>query len=163
MKLSVQDRFWSKVNKNGPLILETPCWVWSAGKHAKGYGFFSIENRDYRAHRISWEIHNGPIPPEQLVLHRCDNPSCVRPDHLFLGDYKANSQDCLSKGRNNPNPESIAGECNGKAKLVLSQVVEIKKLYATGLYSQRELARQFSISQAHVKDLINGRRWKHLE
>lgn len=103
-------RFWEKVFKT-----ET-CWLWTGWRH-KGYGVISINQDPVRAHRFSWELHNGPIPVgdvEICVLHHCDNPTCVRPDHLFLGTDADNAKDCIEKGRNSRGPEH--GEKVRKAK-----------------------------------------------
>jgi len=90
----VMDRFFRKVDKTGS------CWNWLAGKDKDGYGKIKIARKDLRAHRVSWEIHNGIIPGGLLVLHRCDNPSCVNPSHLFLGTALDNNRDRDAKGRN---------------------------------------------------------------
>src|SRR5216684_5338726 len=98
--IRVLDRFWAKVVKNGPTMpgMESPCWSWTASLSA-GYGCLRIEGRTERAHRLSWEIHNGPIPDGMDVLHRCDHRPCARPDHLFLGTALDNMHDAAIKGR----------------------------------------------------------------
>lgn len=96
-------RFWSKVDKNGPgHTIHGQCWIWTASKftHGIGYGQCSYNGKNIVAHRVSWSISNGEIPKNSLVLHKCDNPICVRPDHLFLGTHKDNMQDMYCKGRN---------------------------------------------------------------
>lgn len=96
MRMSEADiaRFWSKVRKSDE------CWIWIAGRYfPAGYGQFFLDGRDMRAHRTSWTIVHGPIPDGLWVLHKCDNPPCVRPDHLFLGTRSDNMRDCVSKGR----------------------------------------------------------------
>jgi hypothetical protein len=99
----LEERFWEKVNKNGPIIRPElgPCWLWTGSLNESGYGqiFVQWPERPRGAHRISWEIHFGPIPEGQHVLHHCDNPPCVRDSHLFLGDQGDNNRDALKKGR----------------------------------------------------------------
>lgn len=92
---SAEERFWRYVEKTGD------CWNWTGGRGGDGYGHFYAEN-DSRvmAHRFSYRIHNGEIPDGLIICHRCDNPSCVRPDHLFLGTHLDNVRDMFSKGRN---------------------------------------------------------------
>ena len=98
MNTKTIERFWSKVEK-------TPtCWNWTASKRAKGYGAFVWADESGaiiqgRAHRFSWEIINGPIPAGLCILHRCDNPRCVNPEHLFIGTKADNNADMLAKGR----------------------------------------------------------------
>jgi hypothetical protein len=94
-------RFWSKVNKDGPVLRPElgPCWEWTASLVTGGYGGFSVRRRQTRAHRYSWEETNGPVPSGLFVLHRCDNPPCVRPSHLFLGTIQDNVDDMMAKGR----------------------------------------------------------------
>jgi hypothetical protein len=86
-------RFWAKVDKT------TDCWLWTGGKHRQGYGQISIARKMALAHRVSYELEVGPIPPGMSVLHKCDVPGCVRPDHLFTGTQKDNMADCARKGR----------------------------------------------------------------
>ena len=92
----VETRFWPKVKKG----LGKDCWIWLAGKSSAGYGSFRTDAwKHVYAHRLSWELMRGPIPDGLLVLHHCDNPSCVNPDHLFLGTNRDNVLDALKKGR----------------------------------------------------------------
>lgn len=110
VNLSEKDiaRFWSKVDKNGPTQphMETPCWVWTAGKDSSGYGMFWAGGKDHRVHRLVWTLSNGPIPHDGsahgiCACHRCDRRNCVRVDHLFLGTQADNVADKTAKGRNN--------------------------------------------------------------
>lgn len=93
------ERFWEKVNKNGPVMpgMDTPCWEWVAALNNKGYGVIRVGQRNEYAHRLAYEMQHGPIPEGMRVLHRCDHPPCVR--HLFAGSMKDNTQDMIRKGR----------------------------------------------------------------
>ena len=114
---SIAERFWSKVRKT------EGCWEWAAGRITdprgkSGYGNFYIGAKDGKkieavAHRVAWELTNGAIPEGLKVLHECDNPGCVRPDHLFLGTQKDNIADMISKGRR----ADFSGIRNGRSKL----------------------------------------------
>jgi hypothetical protein len=90
----IEKRFWAKVEKT------TDCWTWKGAKKSKGYGELNIRHYPHDAHRISWELANGPIPEKMWVLHRCDNPSCVNPNHLWLGTVLENNRDMFFKKRN---------------------------------------------------------------
>jgi hypothetical protein len=90
---SVEERFWSKVDRSGD------CWLWIGAKDEEGYGFQKILGRMWHASRVSWKIAHGDIPDGLLVLHKCDNPPCIRPSHLFLGTQKENIADAMRKGR----------------------------------------------------------------
>lgn len=100
------ERFWSKVRKSDG------CWEWTASVNAKGYGRFGVTSRHIvAAHRFAYELVVGPIPDDQWVLHRCDNPRCVRPDHLFTGSPLDNSTDMVSKGRGSAQRAWATGKC----------------------------------------------------
>jgi len=97
--LTIAEKFWSRVDPSGD------CWIWQGGQYHKGYGVFSTgtwrkgNRQRFTAHRFAWEFENGSIPTGMSVLHRCDNPPCVRLSHLFLGTVKDNQQDMSYKGR----------------------------------------------------------------
>lgn len=91
----IEIRFFSKVKIAGL----NECWEWQAYKNKFGYGLFNVNYYATMAHRVSWELNNGPIPKGLYVLHKCDNPCCVNPNHLWLGTYKDNMRDCVAKGR----------------------------------------------------------------
>jgi hypothetical protein len=123
---TVEERFWEKVDKNGPIIpyVGTPCWVWTAGTASYGYGHFRIGSKLIYTHRYSWELVNGAVPDGLMVCHKCDNSPCVNPNHLFLGTNSDNQRDSIEKGRGNKaigdkngsrvHPEKLArGDKNG--------------------------------------------------
>ena len=150
--------FWEKVKK-GPRTND--CWDWLAAKNNKGYGRFDFEGKTQSAHRVVWQLTYGPIPEGEgyhgtCVLHKCDNPSCVRPDHLFLGSNYDNLLDKEAKGRGNHGK----GETHSRAKLTDAQILEIR---AIGLSMfQREIAEKYGISKRHVGYILNSKNWKHL-
>ena len=155
----IEVRFWPKVSKS------TSCWVWKGSKNNKGYGKISNGGRGKGmklAHRLSYEIAYGPISKDIYVLHICDNPSCVRPDHLFLGSKKDNSQDMAKKGRHPStlHPEEKLGTKNGRAKLNDAQVEEI--ILRRGTCFQRELAEEYGVSQNLISKIQLKQNWKHV-
>ncbi len=134
---------------------KTPtCWNWTGSTHIQGYGRIKKNGVDMLAHRASWEIHNGPIPPGMCVCHKCDNPPCVNPAHLFLGTHQDNMADRDAKGRN----VHAWGERAGSAKLTWVKVAEIRKL--KGVVSQRAVAKQFGVTQCTISCIQSGKTWK---
>lgn len=147
---SVEERFWGKVDKSGE------CWLWTAFKY-EGYGYFCpTASIPKRAHRLSWELVNGPIPNGLLVCHTCDNRACVRPSHLFLGTQKDNLADMSRKGRG-----TKANRGAGSARTTLTQedVLMIRDLASKGL-SKAELGRRFNVTAGCVSRIVHYRRWK---
>jgi hypothetical protein len=181
VNLSEKDiaRFWSKVDKNGPTILhmESPCWIWTASKES-GYGRVKIGRKMFLAHRIAWLITSGPIPHDKsahgiCVCHRCDNPACSNPSHLFLGTHTDNMRDREIKKRGNQprgdksgarlHPEKWArGEEHFLSKLATTQVIDIRTIYAAGGITLKQLAAQFGVTFATVGKIINRKTWKHV-
>jgi hypothetical protein len=166
------ERFWSKVDKNGPIPAHRPelgpCWVWT-GTKAKGYGRIGNgdpDNPRQLCHRLSWEIHNGPIPDGLLVCHSCDNPPCVNPAHFFLGTNADNAADRATKGRNakgNQRPELLVrGEQHRNAKLTEAQVREMITRYNSG-ECRVDLARFYGISRNHLWRIARRKGWRHIE
>jgi hypothetical protein len=95
--MSIATRFADKIK----FAAKDDCWEWQAGKRPNGYGQFRVEHRNLLPHRVSWQAFNGPIPDGMCVLHKCDNPGCVNPNHLFLGTHQDNTRDMMRKGRGN--------------------------------------------------------------
>lgn len=139
--------FWSRVT----IADGDRCWVWQRGKNTGGYGVFSHRRRQIAAHRFAWELANGPIPVGLQVLHRCDNPACVRVGHLFVGTIADNMADKTTKGR------QARGERNGGGgKLTACQAAAVK--VASGTH--REIAHHFGISHAMVGYIKRGSQWE---
>jgi hypothetical protein len=131
---------------------ETGCIEWTAARNASGYGVTWNGQKTVLAHRYSYQLSVGPIPDGMHILHRCDNPPCINPDHLFPGDDNDNVVDMIAKGRNN------IGQKNGSTKLTDEQVVAIRSDART----QRVIAKEYGISQSQVSWIKSGRGWKHM-
>lgn len=145
---TLAERFWAKVRRGHG------CWLWQGSCfEPSGYGNLSHENRTLLAHRVAWVIENGPIPEGLWILHRCDNPPCVRPSHLYAGTPKDNAQDKVRRGR-----------WRGNQKLTELQVVMIK--LAVRLYPQRgtirTLAQECRVSHNAVADVARGKTWRSI-
>jgi len=156
----MSNRFWSKVDKDGPVQPHCPelgpCWEWTGSRSPAGYGQTRIFWKLYAAHRVSWEKSNGPIPDGLRVLHKCDNPPCIRPDHLFLGTQSDNMLDAYRKGRH------CQGVEHRLAKLNPHSVRLMRRLSARGL-SFSKLARVFGVSTMTAHQAVRRRTWKHVE
>lgn len=153
-----EQRFWAKVHKTDT------CWVWTGALGPRYGAFAAVPPRHVPAHRYSWELHYGPIPDGLRVLHRCDFPPCVRPDHLFLGTQADNVHDMMRKGRNSARvkPESLVrGEQHGMAKLTEVLVREIRERVANG-ERQYRVAQAYRVSGATVSLIVNGHIWKEV-
>ena len=146
-----------------PRVLKTDdCWIWTGPVSNSGYGVVMFQRKNYLVHRLSYELHFGPIPDDMWVLHRCDNPICVRPDHLFLGTPQDNTSDMIAKNRRiSPTPNPKRGQEHPMAKLTGIQVDKIRSLYATGQYKQANLARRYGVTRTTICDILHGRIWKH--
>lgn len=153
-------RFWARVDQSGE------CWEWIAYRNHDGYGRLVIGSRTdgtrrlAMAHRVAWEIAKGPIPDELRVLHRCDNPPCCRPEHLFLGTQADNIADCRQKGRTIVG--YLRGEKHGRAKLTDDQALWVRRRYADGDVTQLQLANLLGVAEATVHRIVLGRGWRHL-
>jgi hypothetical protein len=163
---TTEERFWAKVDRNGPIPAHRPelgsCWVWTAGK-SRGYGLFHGFERPWRAHRLSYLLCVGNIPAGLLVLHRCDNPSCVRPDHLFVGTDGVNIRDCIAKERRSPKQRFPRGEHNQGAKLAPAQVAELRRLAREEGWPLARLAERFGVHKGQAGKIVQGRKWAHLQ
>lgn len=147
----IGERFWTKVRKT------RGCWEWTGSKNRDGYGNLlagsAYPDRQFvRAHRVSWELHVGPIG-ELFVLHKCDNPSCVRPDHLYLGTQQKNVKDRATRRRGKEHRQF--GEANDNAKLSDADVRAIKELLKSSR-PQREIAEMFGVKQPQISRIKLG-------
>lgn len=146
---------------------QTGCWIWlgkSKSGASKKYGRIKVNGKNIPAHRFSWEIHNGKNVPEGLlVLHRCDNPECVNPDHLMIGTHQDNMNDMKSKGRQFTKQRGVIrntakGTSNGNSKLTEVQAISIFK----DERPQRLIALDYGISQTVVHNIKSKKTWKHI-
>lgn len=155
---SVADRFWEKVQKGG----EDDCWPWLACADDRGRGRFGIGSTANKARkmlfasRVSYELSFGSIEPGLVVCHRCDNPRCVNPRHLFLGTQSDNIKDMFAKGRQ----RDQRGSSHHAAKLTEADVLAIRD--AAGI-THRELGLRYGIVRAHVSGIRSGRAWLHVK
>lgn len=152
-RVGVEQRFWSKVDKRG----DGECWEWTANRHQKGYGTMRVERKVLKAHRISYELHHGPVPDGLHVLHRCDNPPCVNPAHLWAGTNAENVADKEAKGRGG----QPKGSKHHGATLTEEQVIMMRRLHEGGM-KQKDLVTQFGVEKSRVSAIIRRRIWRHV-
>lgn len=143
----LMERFLSKVAKT------ESCWLWTGGKSGRGYGAFRSPD-EKKAHRFSYSRYVGQIPQGLSVCHRCDNPACVNPDHLFVGTHTDNMKDKMSKGRGN----HLVGTKHPRSKLTESQVLAIR----ADNRRQVEIAESYGIKQAQVSEIKRRIAWTHI-
>lgn len=145
-------RFWKYVK------ITQGCWEWSGYIGAGGYGVISSDDgKLMKAHRLSWSIKHGPIPDGLKVCHKCDNPKCVNPSHLFLGTQSDNVQDCKKKGRisNRPQP----GESNPMSRLTNKQVLDMRSLRLSRGLSYKKIGQKFGVAAMTAYRAITGQSW----
>ena len=154
--------FWSRVDKTPGLGPNGTCWEWVAGGTKAGYGLMYFGERRQYAHRISWFLEHGAWPVLH-VCHKCDNPPCINPSHLFEGNDAANIADALAKGKMQHlvNGPGLRGESHGMVKLTDQYVMEIRRRYAMG-EPIRELARVYGVVYGCITAITTGATWKHL-
>lgn len=149
---TLEKRFWAKVERRD----RKDCWLWTASTARGGYGQLGDPERgNVKAHRLSWELHRGPVPDGLQVLHQCDQPRCVNPGHLFLGTNVDNHRDKMRKNRH------AVGAAHGAAKLTEEDVIAIWRRAAAG-ERQKLLADEYGVSQPTVSDIVRRRTWRHV-
>jgi hypothetical protein len=143
--------FWSMVSRGDG------CWEWT-GPLSRGYGVFGCNGKHVKAHRYAWEDANdAPVPPGVHVLHDCDNPRCVRPDHLHLGTHGDNMREMIARRRRVPTAEK-----NNAHKLSASDVVEIRRAYGSGEANSTQLGQKYGVAAAYVLRVVKRKAWAYV-
>lgn len=184
-----EERFYEKVNKNGPTMpgMATPCHEWTGGRFEQGYGAFQDAHRKTkRAHRVAWELEKGLITPGKDVLHTCDNPPCVNTGHLYEGTDAENARDRVVRGRaargnrhgsvtcpgrlprgaghyTQRQPElRVRGESHGRALLTEEQVRAIRAEYTGAYGALPKLAQKYGVGKPVIERIVRRETWKHV-
>lgn len=143
-------KYWTSI-----VFATSGCWLWVKARSKLGYGLSS----GIKAHRLAWELFNGPIPSEMNVLHKCDVRNCVNPSHLFLGTQKDNMQDAARKGRIVAIPKP--GSTNPMAKLTKEKVIAMRQLRKTGA-TYKKIAQKYNVSEMTALRAVKGESWQTL-
>jgi hypothetical protein len=157
--IPIEDRFWRRVDKSGG---DDACWLWTGARLTKGYGVIgkAPPNKGYLyVHRVSAKIFLPDYSDDLLVCHKCDNPPCVNPRHLFVGTVADNSLDMVMKGRSTKGRRLHSGASNGRSKLSWEIVEKIRGEYAKGNASQHEIAQKYGITQTAISRITIGKTW----
>jgi hypothetical protein len=143
--IPIEIRFWPKVDRRSP----DECWPWKGAEHGNGYGGISVLGKSVPAHRVAYALANGEPPGEMFVLHRCDNPRCCNPDHLFLGDHAANMEDMVYKGRS-------------KALLKPEEAIAARALSDVYGWTPARIARRFKVQKWVIHQLLAKKTYRHV-
>ena len=147
----IEVRFWAKVDKS------KDCWLWTGCLDRDGYGFIGIDGVPRRTHRVVLLLEGSDVPSGMLVCHHCDNPSCVNPDHLFIGTQSDNIRDMYRKGRNNN--VGLKGEMNGSSKLTDAEVLAIREEPG----KVRDIAKKYGVSKSLISVIKRREGWSHIK
>jgi len=145
------DRFWAKVDRRGP----NECWEWKEYRDRDGYGAFNLGGRPYGSHRISLLLATGAIPDGMLACHKCHNPACVNPRHLYWGTPADNVRDMIEAGRE----RYLFGEDNPCSRLSWDEVRRIRDDYARGVLSQAKMGEEYGLSQRAISKVVRNETW----
>ena len=147
----VVDYFWNKVTYPGN---DQDCWEWCGTIEKEGYGVFSVNHKQLRVHRFSWEYYNGSIPNNLFVCHKCDNPPCVNPDHLFLGSLQDNEKDKVQKDRH------VFGSKNGRAVLTEEVIIDIITGVLNKTYlSIADIVDKYKVNPMMIRYIFRRKNW----
>lgn len=155
---NTRQHFFEQIDKHGPVhpVLKTRCHLWTGFCNKAGYGRYRYKGEYKLVHRMIFELKHGKLPKSVCVLHRCDNPPCLRDEHLFKGSKKMNTKDCVSKQRN------ARGSSHGCSKLSDKDIKRIRKYWRSNNYYRKELAAMFGVHKATIGKIIHRRAWTHL-
>jgi hypothetical protein len=164
-RLTLEDRLWRQVKRGDG------CWLWTGALNDAGYGRIRLGKTRTRAHRVAWIVTYGPIPDGLFVCHKCDQPLCCRPDHLWLGSHADNMADCYAKGRqatgmrsgNWTHPERLPrGEAHKNSTLTDADVRAIRARYIPRVVSMSMLGREFNVTAGTIHGIVHRKTWTHL-
>jgi len=150
----LEGRFWSKINQ----VENDECWEWRGATSSDGYGQFFLRGETLYAHRVMYQEYRSGNPDGQMVLHHCDNPTCVNPNHLYLGDQSDNMQDAVKRDR-----LVIPGPREGGTKLTEEDVSYIKWYLRNTGRVQKNIGEQFGVTQETISSISRGDAWNHVE
>ena len=164
--ITLEERFWSKVNKDGPTLpgMNSPCWLWTGARSSDGYGNMGIDRRNYGAHRVSAHLALGlPLRGDggrgPMVLHSCDNPPCVNPAHLRVGTAAENNQDTRDRGRVRLDPPRGIDHCFAK---LTPEIIASARVAWGGGATLKELAAEYGVNTISLYNALTGKTWKHV-
>jgi len=160
-RMELENRIMSRVSVSIPQ--EGGCHEWQGALTYNGYGRIGVNGKVQRVHRVAYELAHGPIPQGIVVCHRCDNPRCCNPDHLFLGTTQENVEDKMSKGRHKAfTSDQVIGEKNPRALLTAADVTKIRQRYARSNVTLKQLANEYGVHFDTISKAINRTTWSHL-
>lgn len=148
----ISERFWKKVEKTAG------CWRWMGAKNDCGYGKLGVFLTEIYAHRMAMYLTGTVIPPGLFACHKCDNPSCVNPGHIFIGSNTDNMLDCAKKGR----MRRAVGEKVPRARFTSEQIMGIRSAYKRNLFGYLKIAKIFGVSSGCIRGIIQRKTWKHI-